>query len=195
MKRFRIAAGCLAGLVCSSLALGGYVGIDRSEPRDDQLQNLGIVAPEPEWSKSRNGFSAMLLLSDEPTDVLRSWETPRAGVPVRTADTITRGVPIVAFVFFTGCKPDENGLCNASADFAIFKPDGSVYESFSDRDLWKRKPAPPDGMLRLSAEYVGVVIEPEDPLGEYEVQVSVHDLNAGTTLELRQAFTATAAAR
>ncbi len=48
-------------------------------------------------------------------------------------------------------------------------------------------------MLRLSAEYVGVVIEPADPLGEYQVRVSVHDLNAGTTLELRQVFTATAA--
>lgn len=134
----------------------------------------------------------MLLLSDEPDSVLRTWATPSAGVPVKTADTITRGVPIVAFVFFAGCKPDESGLCNASADFTILKPDGSVYESFSDRDLWKRKPAPPDGMLRLSAEYVGVVIEPEDPLGRYGVWVSVHDLNANTTLELRQTFTATA---
>ena len=195
MTKFRIVAGCLAGLVCSSLALGGYRGIDRSEPRDDLALVHDLVAPEPEWSKSKNGFSAMLLLSDEPNELLSSWDTPRAGVPVKTADTITRGSPIVAFVFFTGCKPDENGLCNASADFTIFEPDGSVYESFGDRDLWKQKPAPPDGMLRLSAEYVGVVIDPEDPLGRYEVEVLVHDLNAGTTLELRQAFTAIATER
>ncbi len=179
MKRFWKSAWCVAWLLCSSLALG-------------HSQKHGILAADPEWSKSANGFSAMLLLSDEPDDVLRTWATPSTGTPVRTVDTITRGVPIVAFVFFAGCRPDESGLCNASADFTILKPDGSVYESFSDRDLWKRKPAPPDGTLRLSAEYVGVVIEPEDPLGKYEVWVSVHDLNADTTLELRQAFTATA---
>jgi hypothetical protein len=67
-----------------------------------------------------------------------------------------------------------------------------VYERFADRDLWKGKPAPPDGMLRLSAEYVGAIIEAGDPLGRYEVQVTVHDLNAGTTLELSRSFTATA---
>ena len=165
-------------LLCGGLALG-------HGPKP------GAVALDRAWSKSDNGFSAMLLLSDEPDDVLRTWATPSAAVPIKTADTIARGVPIVAFVFFTGCRPDESGLCNASADFTILKPDGSVYASFSDLDLWKRRPAPPDGMLRLSAEYVGVVIESEDPLGEYEVQVSVHDLNADTTLELRRAFTAT----
>lgn len=179
MKSFRKPAWCVAWLLCSSLALG-------HGPKP------GALAPDPAWSKSENGFSAMLLLSDEPDDVLRSWATPGTGVPIKTADTITRGVPIVAFVLFAGCRPDENGLCNASADFTILRPDGSVYESFSDRDLWKRKPAPPHGMLRLSAEYVGVVIEPRDPLGRYQVRVSVHDLNADTTLELRRAFTATA---
>jgi hypothetical protein len=185
-----MSAGCMVLLLCSNLALGGFVGIDRTEPRDDSWQEE-LVAPEPGWSKSKNGFSAMLLLSDEPDDVLQTWETPNAAVPVRTADTIARGVPIVAFVFFAGCEADDNGLCNASADFTIRRPDGSEYESFSDRDLWKQKPAPPEGMLRLSAEYVGVVIEPGDPLGEYEIQVSVHDLNAGTTLDLTHAFTAT----
>ena len=73
------------------------------------------------------------------------------------------------------------------------RPDGTVYERFANRDLWKLRPAPPDGTIRLSAEYVGVVIEPEDPLGRYEVRVTVHDLNAGTTLALRENFTATEA--
>jgi len=191
MKRFPVPVVCTAWLLCSGLALGGLAALDRTEPRDD-LWKEHYVAPEALWSQSKDGFSAMLLLSDQPDDVLKSWEIAEASVPVRTADTITRGVPIVAFVFFSGCRPDEDGMCNASADFTILRPDGSEYENFNDRDLWKQKPAPPAGMLRLSAEYVGVVIEPRDPLGEYEILVTVHDLNAGTTLELRQAFTATA---
>lgn len=177
MKGLRKPIWCATWLLCVALAFG------HSPTRRP-------VAGYSEWSKSENGFSAFLVLSDRPDDVLSTWTTSTVALPVRMADTVTRGVPIVAFVFFAGCKADENGLCNASADFTILKPDGSVYVSFSDRDLWKQKPVPPRGMLRLSAEYVGAVIEPEDPLGRYEFRVSVHDLNGGTTLELRRAFTA-----
>jgi hypothetical protein len=152
------------------------------------------LLPDTEWTElaptSGNQFSAVMLLSDSPDEVLRSWQKPEASVPVRTADAIAPGAPIVAFIFFTGCRPDENGLCNASVDFTVLKPDGSIYERFTDRELWKGRPAPPVGMMRLSAEYVGVVIEPQDPLGKYEVRASVHDLNAGETLELSREFTA-----
>jgi hypothetical protein len=174
---------CVVGLLCGGVVLG-------------HTSNYTSVVPGSEWSEwmlqTEEKLSAVLLLSDNPDEVLRSWTKPEARVSVHTADTIARGTPIVAFVFFTACKSDENGLCNASADFTILRPDGSVYERFADRDLWKGKPAPPDGMLRLSAEYVGAIIEAGDPLGRYEVQVTVHDLNAGTTLELSRSFTATA---
>lgn len=154
---------------------------------------LGIPRPRvPEIQEPDRVMSAVLMLSDQPDKVLSGWANQSTDVDVQTTDRIARGAPIVAFVYFTGCRADTNGLCNASADFTILRPDGSVYESFSDRDLWKQKPAPPEGTLRLSAEYVGVIIEPDDPLGRYEFRVLVHDLNAGTHLELRQAFTATA---
>ena len=170
----------IAGLLCGSLALGNSL-------------SRGTTAPDAQWSEPRAKptLSAVLTLSDQPEEVLRGWAGQTASAPGRSVDSIGRGKPIVAFVYFTGCRADASGLCNASADFTILRPDGSVYESFSDRDLWKGKPAPPGGTLRLSAEYVGVIIEPDDPLGRYEVRVSVHDLNDGTTLELKQAFTAT----
>lgn len=182
MKNSREMICCALWLFWSGLA-SGYSPSTTTAP------------PDSERSKSENGFQAVLMLSDRPDEVLQAWSGSRPIVPVETAESVPRGVPIVAFVFFTGCRADENGMCNASADFTILRPDGSVYESFGDRDLWKGKPAPPDGTLRLSAEYVGAVIEPDDPLGAYEVLVSVHDLNAGTTLDLRQVFLATEVSR
>jgi len=164
----------LGVLLCGGLVL--------SIPRDHTP-----AIPQPD-----RGMSAVLMLSDQPDKVLKGWADRSSDLDVQTTDRITRGAPIVAFVYFTGCRPDANGLCNASADFTILRPDGTVYERFIDRDLWKQKPAPPDGTMRLSAEYVGVIIEPDDPLGRYEFRVLVHDLNAGTNLELRQAFTAIA---
>ncbi len=190
MTTTRILVGCTIAMLCSSLTLAGYLGIDLPNRRESSSISLEIPEPEPNWTQSKDGFSAMLLLSDAPDDVLRTWEDPDSAEPVRMAETIVRGVPIVAFVFFAGCVADEEGLCNASVDFTILRPDGSEYDRFTDRDLWKLKPAPPEGMLRLSAEYVGVVIEAQDPLGEYEIQVSVHDLVGGTTLDLSRPFTA-----
>jgi hypothetical protein len=170
---------CAVWLLGSGLALG-------------HRGKYGFVIPGTEEVHPKNQFSAFLLLSDEPDEIIGSWKTASApGLPIATAETIARGVPIVAFIFFAGCEPDENGFCNASADFTILKPDGSVYDRFSDRELWKQKPAPPQGTLRLSAEYVGVILDREDPLGTYEIRVSVHDLNAGKTIDLSQAFTAT----
>lgn len=178
MTKFHKFALCLFLLSICSLTFG-------------QWHKNGFVSLDSEWSRSDYGLSAMLLLSDQPEFVLRSWSSPADGIPVhRNADRIGRGAPIVAFVFFSGCQADDNGMCNASADFTIHRPDGSVYEQFEDRDLWKGKPAPPYGTLRLSAEYVGVVIEPADPLGEYQVRVTVHDLNSGGTVELRRSFIA-----
>ncbi len=151
-----------------------------------------IDLPEREWSAPElSKFSALLVLSDKPDEVLHGWRTRSSGLPDGTTETIARGRPIVAFVYFTGCEPDADGLCNATVDFTILRPDGSVYESFQSRELWRHKPAPPEGTLGLSAEYVGVVIEPSDPLGRYEFRVTVNDLNGGTALDLRQVFTAT----
>jgi hypothetical protein len=179
MNRSRKLVWCAIWLLCGAVTLGSRAKTD-------------FVTPDLEWPQAESQLSAILLLSDEPDDVLRSWTTPSAGVPVKVTDTITRGLPIVAFVFFAGCQPDAAGQCNASVDFTILEPDGSEYASFRDRELWKQKPAPPEGTLRLSAEYVGVVIEPGDPLGRYEFQVTVRDLNGGTTVELNRAFTAIA---
>lgn len=172
-----MSAICAALLVYASLTTGHGPGHD-------------LATSEPASSKSENGFSAILLMSDNPEEVVRDWDTPNTGVTVRAVNRIPRGVPIVGFVFFSGCRPDEKGNCNASVDFRVVGPDGSEYVSFRDRDLWKHKPAPPPNMLRLAAEYVGVVIEPEDLLGEYEFHATIHDLNGGTTLELRQTFIA-----
>lgn len=147
--------------------------------------------PDTAWARHEGQFGAMLFLSDQPEEFLHAWNQPTEGVSIQTTDTVPRGVPIVALVFFTGCAPDSDGLCNASVDFTVLKPDGSEYSRHEDADLWKRKPGMEEGALQLSADYISVVIEPDDPLGLYEVQVTAYDLNANIKLELVQHFTAT----
>lgn len=174
--------------VVAALAIGA-VAIVHGQWRDNGEEVL-----DTSWSKHSGEFGAMLLLSDKPEDFLETWDQPTDGVLIETTDTVARGVPIIAFVLFTGCAPDDKGLCNASVDFVILKPDGSEYDSFKDKDLWKNKPTTKKNWLQLSADYVGVIIEPDDPLGQYTVRVIARDLNANESLDLTQEFTATESA-
>lgn len=152
-------------------------------------RDLSIDTPS---TRERGEFGAMLLLSTEPDRFMQTWQRPEEEISLHSADTVKRGVPIVAFVLFRGCTADKHGMCNGSVDFRVLRPDGSDYVSFENRDLWRGKPALPDGAVQVSAEHVGVVIEPEDPLGQYEVQVVVRDNVAGVSLRLSRKFNAVA---
>lgn len=147
--------------------------------------------PDSDSAKHQDNFGAMLLLSDKPDEFLEAWGQPTPGVIMDTTDSVSRGVPIVAFVVFTGCEPNSEGFCNASIDFVVQRPDGTEYASYIDKDLWRMKPPIREDFLELSASYIGVIIEPEDPLGPYRVNVAVRDDVAGIELKLFQSFTAT----
>jgi hypothetical protein len=143
-------------------------------------------------TREAGDFGAMLLLTTEPDRFLKSWHRPEEEISLRSAVSVRRGAPIVAFVIFRGCQADASGLCQSSVDFRVLKPDGSEYLSFENRDLWRAKPAPPEGAVQVSAEHLGVVIEPADPLGPYEVQVVVRDEVANVSLKLSRTFDAVA---
>ena len=141
-------------------------------------------------SKRKDSFGAMLLLSDKPEDFFQAWDQPTIVIELPTTDLVKRGVPIFAFVVFYGCTPDAAGLCDASVDFTVLKPDGSEYASFKDKELWKNKPATKQSFIELSVDYIGTTIEPKDPLGQYQVRAAARDNNANISLELIQEFTA-----
>jgi hypothetical protein len=96
----------------------------------------------------------------------------------------------VAIVFFTGSAPDAKGLCQATVEFAAYRPDGKPYGDPLNGELWIDKPPPKKGQIQLGVGYIGVVLEPEDPLGVYKLRAKVVDKVAGKTLVLEREFTA-----
>ena len=148
----------------------------------------GVRVPDESWRKSKDDFGALLFLSDKSEEFLTAWTNATPGVSAQTTTTVHRGVRLVPFVLFIGCQPDANGLCNASFDVQVLKPDGSDHFSTSDLELWRDKPAPPESVLGLSVGYVEINIERDDPLGEYLVHINARDANAKIGLELEQRF-------
>lgn len=154
-----------------------------------QWRDRGQVVPDTEWRKSSGTFGAELEFTAKPDELFAAWNKPGAygNIPAST-DTAHRGEVIMGVVFFTGCKPDDKGNCQATVDYLTLRPDGTVYADLKDGDLWKAKPAPTGSAIQLCAQPLGIRIEPTDPLGEYTVRATIHDLNAGSTLQLTRKF-------
>ena len=155
----------------------------------------GQRLPDQAWSKSEGDFGAMLVLSDEPDEFLARWSRPTPGVSMRATGSVRRGVPLAPFILFIGCREGAAGVCSASFDLEVLKPDGTRLFRSDRLELWRGKPAPPAGALGLSIGYAEIELGPDDPLGRYVVRASVRDEFAGVTLPLEQTFTAVGTVR
>jgi hypothetical protein len=144
------------------------------------------AGPHETWEASAGDLHAMMVFTDDPEAFLNEWSTPPDSTPrISSVDSAHRGDTVVAFVFFTGCKPIK-GRCDSEADFKLLRPDGSVYAEQAGVELWKDKPPPPLGNLQLSVANLGFRVELVDPLGNYHLKVVVRDLNAKLDLSLER---------
>ena len=125
-----------------------------------------------EWRKHQGTFGVQLGFTDKPDELFATWERHTEGVEFSSIGTAYRSVPIVAVFFFTGCRPDERGQCNATVRFTLFDPKGKVVGQPQDGDLWVGKAAPGENALQLGVGNLGIVIDPGDPLGKYTVEAA-----------------------
>jgi len=171
--RFLLAIAVLATLLTSAA-----VAADGKEPL------------EKPWAKADGDFGVMLILTDKPDQLSADWEKPTEGVRISETQTASRGVPVATVVVFAGCAPDANGNCQATVQYTVYGPDGKPYGDPMEGELWIDKPPPAKGHIQLSMGGMGIVLEPEDPLGDYKVKAKVVDKVANKTILLEREFTA-----
>lgn len=143
------------------------------------------VADTPD-RKSVEGFGGNLLVVKNPRDFIEEWQKPETP-NIKLATEVKRGDLLGAFVLFAGCKPDVEGNCNSEVDYAVYKPDGTLYAERKAQPLWKEQ-APPGPIIQLSRAILGIRLEKQDPAGEYVVKAKVSDLNAKISFELETKF-------
>jgi hypothetical protein len=143
---------------------------------------------EKEWTKVKQGFGATLLLSDKPQQFLDDWNKPGEVADVRTSDSASRGNPCVAFILFTGCGADKQGMADVVADISVLSPDGKVLGQKKAVEICQKRPAPPEKQLQLGVGNLGIVLDANDPAGTYEFHAKVSDRVKGVVLELKAQF-------
>ena len=79
-------------------------------------------------------------------------------------------------------------MADVVADLTVLAPDGKVYGELKAVEVWQKKPAPHGKRLELGAQNLGILVQPNDPAGSYQVHAKVHDRIKGVVLELRRKF-------
>lgn len=163
----------------------GSIGPIAAQWRED-----GKVVPDQPWAKSSGEFGAQLVFTDKPDELFAAWEKPGLAVLFSGTATAQRGKPIVGVIFFSGCAADARGMCQVTVRFTAYTPDGKPWGAPVDGELWLDKPPPDKGQMQLSVGNMGIVVEPEDPLGVYKVRAEIVDKIAKKTMVLERTFTA-----
>lgn len=155
------------------------------------IDKQGNNVPDSDHMKSSKDFIAQLVITDNEAQVLKNWNTPSKGVYFPTSDTIEKNKIITAFIVFGGCSVDKKGNCDLRMQITVYQPDGSIYSKLPVMEIWSGKPVPPNRSLGLSADYMRVIIENDEPLGKYRIETKIMDENSGVNMLLSSHFTAT----
>jgi hypothetical protein len=142
-----------------------------------QWQQNGEPVPDEPWRRSDGDFGAMLMLTDRADDFLAQWQQPaRPGYrpSLHSVSEARRGDTVTALILFTRCEASVLGECRSDLDWRVVRPDGSLYASHREVELWNAPP-PPRGALQLGAGELTFEIERDDPFGRYEIHADVHD--------------------
>jgi hypothetical protein len=177
----------LLTVICAVLCLGPSVG--GADPGPVGPSDRGWVdrarkpVPETERRRAVQDFCASLVVSQDPR-FLDSWDRPSEVFAYEGIETVHPGAYVLAIVMFANPALDAAGAAHLRADFALLKPDGSLYGESKGLVAWDG-PAPGRNLLELTRKYLRLRIEPDDPLGTYSVEATLHDTVSGHVLTLR----------
>lgn len=188
MRKVRVAcAGPPAVALACALLLGAASAA--AEPGPVGPSERGWVdrarrpVPETEQRRAVQDFCASLVVSQDPR-FLATWSRPSEVFGYEGTESVHAGAYVLAIVMFANPAADASGAAHLRADFTLLRPDGSLYGESKDLVAWDGPP-PARNMLELTRKYLRVRIEPDDPLGTYSVEATLHDRVSGRTLTLR----------
>jgi hypothetical protein len=153
------------------------------------IDKEGKPLPDADDRKAIGHFGAEIIFTTDAKALEKRWATPSDTVHIDSVDRVGINQPISAFVVFSGCKAKATGKCDVSMTFRVIQPDGKVYATTPEMEVWQDKDAPGTA-LALSVQYLRIRIEPHESRGRYTVNVEVRDHNSGKVLLLKKTFTA-----
>ena len=148
----------------------------------------GKFTPDTESRKTSKGFAGWLLTTSDP-DWEAKWNTPEHETPAfNEADTVRKGETVYTLIFLVNPKVRGDGEVEVRCDLRVVRPDGTL--SIDEKNVECMKGTLPGNpySLRLAAPVLGFVGEAADPVGTWNVEVTLRDVPRGVTMVLRTSF-------
>jgi hypothetical protein len=140
-------------------------------------------------SKSKDGFSAMLLVTSD-ADWEAKWNTPREVTPhFSEASEVSAGGKLFILTFLGNPGVNANGETNVECDIVVSRPDGSRSVDLKDAACFKVKLSVEPRSVFMTNAHMEFLAEPDDPRGTWQVRVVMKDRVKGVELPLETAFT------
>ena len=147
----------------------------------------GNRAPDIDARKSLRGFGSWLVVTSD-GDWEAKWNVPdeQATPAFKEADSLHYGDTVVALVFIGNPRTDARGEVDVRCDFRVTRPNGSISVDQKDLSCLSGK-LPGDPLsLRLATHTLKFVGEKGDPLGTWNFDVAVRDVERGVVLTLHK---------
>ena len=149
----------------------------------------GAPLPDTEARRTVDGFGVMLLVTPD-EDWQAKWNTPQHVTPqFREAKVVRRGGKLTILIFYVNPKPDAANRINVRCDIHLRRPNGTISADLKDIVCAEGPLLGEASNVRLAAPVIGFIGEPDDPLGEWRVEVSLTDAIRGATVPVRTSFT------
>jgi len=148
----------------------------------------GKAMPDTEFRKSSKGFAGMLLTTSDP-DWEAKWNTPEHETPSFTeATTVRKGETVFTLIFFVNPEADAKGAVDVRCDLKVTRPTGTLSVDEKNVECAKGKLEGDPFAMRLAAPVLGFVGEEADPIGTWQVDVTLRDVRRGVALSLHTTF-------
>lgn len=134
----------------------------------------GQLVQNTDDRKAVSGFGASAIITTD-ADWESKWNTPAANTPrFTTADKLKMGEKGTILIFFANPKLDSNGSIDVTCDVKITRPNNVTTENPGLKGFNGKLQGPPENTF-LTESIIAFIGEPADPLGEWVIDISVHD--------------------
>lgn len=163
------------------------IGIPASYGEDMGWKDqTGQLVKNTDDRKAINGFGASVIITTD-TDWEKKWNTPAETTPkFTTTDKLKIGEQAAILVFFANPKLDADYV-DVTWDIKITRPNNVITENSGLKGFTGKLSGAPENTF-LTESIIGFVGEPSDPLGDWIVDINVHDKIREVSIPLRLKF-------
>ncbi|MBK8476125.1 MAG: hypothetical protein IPL39_07355 [Opitutaceae bacterium] len=148
----------------------------------------GHAPDSAEWHREAKGFGATVLITPD-LDWKQKCTAPTAALPdLERTNSVHIGGKVWAVVLLSNPLPDGAGKVDVTCDFRLVRPNGRISKHCDLRALQGRLDAPTSRFF-LSEFVLTMDAEESDPLGEWVMELVIHDRNRGVEVPIVGRYT------